>query len=436
RNKINSDKHCGMPAQLVQKDKKKRGYCECCGKKYEDLETHLESERHQNFAQSTQYKVVDNIISKLVYEFVAYKDETTKIGRTKCSTGYFSPIIGKITRPDELKERLKKQRISLKTYSWKDTAMQALKLDLQPAETEPNSVPIPPPIPASVCSLLRFHPSQPSELKSKFRITDENIKIDCSSAANLRETVVSSNSMQPPLQKDGKANTENLSRAYEPLSKEILEPDADRKNLWCFQEGMYSLDSHTQVTDFSERDKNLLQPKQKLNNAGVLPAKRLKKTDANPTFVKKHPDLCDNHQQTQHNVILEAEVSSTAVNKELSALAASAACSSPSGKLHRKVKLNLGRNKRETRKQNMELHIKYADGLSVPEEKRSTCSSPLQTLLELFQSSERNSEFGGFSGYTENKSSTVSINDVCEEQNKNVLWALFSSSSSSSFVGF
>ncbi|NXA12779.1 DBF4A protein, partial [Sapayoa aenigma] len=436
RNKINGDKHCGMPAQLPQKDKKKRGYCECCGKKYEDLEMHLESQRHRNFAQSTQYKVVDNIISKLVYEFVAYKDDTTKIRRTKCSTGYFSSVIGKITRPDELKERLKKQRISLKTYSWKDTAMQALKLDLQPAKIELNSVPVPPPTPAFVCSLLYCHLSQPSEPKSKMRINDENIKTDCSCAANLRETLLSSNSIQLPLQKDDKAYTQNLSRAYEPLSKEILEPDADRKNLWCFQEGMDSLDSHTPVTDWNERDKNLLQPEEKLNNAGVLPAKRLRKTDANPTFVKKHPDLCDNHQQVQHNVVLEAEVSDTAVNKELNALAASADCSSPPGKLHRKVKLSSGRNKRETQKQNMELRIKYTDGLSVPEEKRSTCSSPLQTLLELFQTSEINSEFEGFSGYTENEGSSISINDVCVEQNTNVIWALSSSSSSSSFVGF
>ncbi|NXM70362.1 DBF4A protein, partial [Serilophus lunatus] len=436
RNKINSDKHCGTPAQLPQKDKKKRGYCECCGKKYEDLETHLESERHRNFAQSTQYKVVDNIISKLVYEFVAYKDDTTKIKRIKCSTGCFSPIIGKITGPDELKERLKKQRISLKTYSWKDTAMQALQLDLQPAETEPKSVPIPTPASASLWSRLYRHPSQPSELKSKFRIKDGNIKTDCSSAADLGETVVSSNSTQLPPQKDYKAHTENSSRAYEPLGKEILEPDADRKNLWCFQEGMNSLDSHTQVSDLNERDKNLLQPKRKLNNAGVLPAKRLKKTDADPTFVKKHPDLCDNRQQRQHNVLLEAGVSETAANTELNALAASAACTSPAGKLHRKVKLNLGRDKRETGKQSMELRIKYADGLSVPEEERSTCSSPLQTLLEVFQTSERNSEFGGFSGYSENKGSATSVNDVCEEQNTNVIWALFSSSTSSSFVGF
>ncbi|NWW13918.1 DBF4A protein, partial [Oreocharis arfaki] len=436
RNKINSDKDCGMPAQFPQKDKKKRGYCECCGKKYEDLQTHLESERHRNFARSTQYKVVDDIISKLVYEFVAYKDgDTGEIKRTKCSTGCFSPIIGKITRPDELKERLKKQRISLRTYSWKDTAMQALKLDRQPAEVQPNSVPIPTPVSASVYSVLRWHPSQPSELKSKFGINNENIKTNCSCAVKVRETVVSSNSIQPPLQKTDKVYTENLSQAFEPFDREILEPDLSKKNVQCFQEGMYTLYSHTQVTDFNEKDKNLLQQKRKLNNSVVLPAKCLKKTDANPTFVKKHHDLCDNHQQVQHNFILEAEVSDTVVNKELNASAASTAHSSPSGKLHRKVKLNLGRNKRETWKQNMELGVKNSGGLSVPEEKRSICSSPLQTLLELFQTSERNSEFGGFSSYTEDKCS-MSINDTCEGQNTNVMWSLFSSSSSSPFFGF
>ncbi|NXS88600.1 DBF4A protein, partial [Erpornis zantholeuca] len=435
RNKINSDKDCGMPAQFPQKDKKKRGYCECCGKKYEDLQTHLESERHRNFAQSTQYKVVDDIISKLVYEFVAYKDDDTgKIKRTKCSTGYFSPIIGKITRPDELKERLKKQRISLKTYSWKDTAMQALKLDRQPAEVQPNSVPIPTPVSASVCSVLYCRPSQPSEPKSEFRI-NANIKTKCSCAVKVGETAVSSNSIQPPLQKAHKVYTENLSQDSEPFSREILEPDLSKQNVQCFQEGMYTLYSHTQVADLNEKDKNLIQQKRKLNNSIVLPAKCLKKTDANPTFVKKHRDLCDNHQQVQPSVTLEPEVSDAAVNKELNASAASTAHSSPSGKLHRKVKLKLGRNKRETRKQNMELCVKNSDGLSVPEEKRSICSSPLQTLLELFQTSERNSEFGGFSSYTENKRS-VSINDTCEWQNTNVMWSLFSSSSSSPFLGF
>ncbi|NXG27032.1 DBF4A protein, partial [Dromaius novaehollandiae] len=435
RNKTNSEKDCGTPVQLPQKDKKKRGYCECCGKKYEDLQTHLESEQHRNFAQSTQYQVVDDIISKFAYEFVEYKDDTKIIKRTKCSTGCFSPIIGRVTKPDELKERLKKQRISLKSYSWKDTTMRALKLDHQPTEIHPNSVPMPTPISGSVCSVLYCHLSQPLEVKSKFRNNDENMKIDCSCAANVKEAVVSSNFIQPPPQKDDKANMKNLYQAYEPFSKEIFEPEVHKKNLQSLQEGVCTLYSHTQGTDFTEKDKNPRQPKRKLINAVVQPAKCLKKTDANPVFIKKHLDLCDDHQQMQHNVLLDTKASDTAVSKELNGLAASTAHSSPSGKLHRKVKLYLGRNKREQRKQNMELCVKYTDGLSVPGEKKSACSSPGQALLELFQTSEINSDFGGFSGYTENKDST-SIKDIWEGQNRNVVWSLFSSSSSSPFVGF
>uniref|UniRef100_A0A8C9FC28 Protein DBF4 homolog A n=1 Tax=Pavo cristatus TaxID=9049 RepID=A0A8C9FC28_PAVCR len=371
------------PVQLHQKDKKRRGYCECCGKKYEDLQTHLESEQHQNFAQSAQYQVVDDIISKFAYEFVEYRDDEKNMKRIKCSTGYFSPIIGKITRPDELKERLKKQRISLKTYSWKGTTMQALKLDRQPAEVQPNSVLMPTPISASLY---------------------------------------------------GKSYMENLRQDYQPFSKEILKPEVNKKNFQRFQEGVCASYSHTQGTDFSEKDQNLAQPKRKLNHAVALPAKCLKKADASPTFVEKHRDLCDNHQQMQHNVVPEAEVSESAINKELNELAANAAHCSPSGKLHRKVKLCLGRNRRENRKQNIELCVKYADGLSVPREKRD-CSSPVQALLELFQTSEIKSEFRGFSVYTDHEDST-GPEDVWEGQNTNVLSSLFSSSSSSPFVGF
>ncbi|XP_040521606.1 protein DBF4 homolog A isoform X11 [Gallus gallus] len=428
------DKDYRTPVQLHQKDKKRRGYCECCGKKYEDLQTHLESEQHKNFAQSAQYQVVDDIISKFVYEFVEYKDDEKNMKRIKCSTGYFSPIIGKITRPDELKERLKKQRISLKTYSWKDTTMQALKLDRQPAEVQPNSLLVPTPISASLCSILYCHLSQPPEVRSKFRNDGENTRTVCFCATNLGQSVMSPNFIHPFPQKDGKSYMENLCQDGEPFSKETLQPEVNKKNLQSGQEGVCTLCSCTQVADFSEKDKNLAQPKRKLNHAVVLPAKCLKKTDANPTFVEKHRDLCDNHQQMQHNVVLEAEVSESAINKELNELAANTAHCSPSGKLHRKVKLCLGRNRRENRKQNIELCVKYADGLSVPKEKRA-CSSPVQTLLELFQTSEIKSEFRGFSVYTDHEDST-GTEDVWEGQNINVVSSLFSSSSSSPFVGF
>ncbi|NWH74478.1 DBF4A protein, partial [Piaya cayana] len=434
RNKINSDKDCGTLVQLPQKDKKKRGYCECCGKKYEDLQAHLQSEQHRNFAQSAHYQVVDDIISKFVCDFIEYTDDSKKIKRTKCSTGHFSPIIGKITRPEELNERLKKQRISLKSYLWKDTAMRALKLDHRPAEVHPNSVQIPTSISGTVCSVLYHCLSQPTELKNKFRNNNENIKTDCSCAENSRETDLSSNFVKPLPQKDDKAYTENLSQGLGLFNKELWEPEVNKKNIQCFQEDVCTLYSHTQLTDRTEKDKSLSQPKRKLNNAVVLPAKCLKNTDANPTYVKKC-DLCDNNQQKQQNVILEAEVSDTAINKELNELADSTVHSSPPGKLHRKVKTYLGRNKRENCKQSIDLSVKHTDGLSVPEEKRSSCSSPVQALLELFQTSEINSEFGGFSGYTESKGST-SMKDIWEGQNADIMRSLFFSPSSSSFVGF
>ncbi|NWI08302.1 DBF4A protein, partial [Crypturellus soui] len=435
RNKTNSEKDCGTPVQLPQKDKKKKGYCECCGKKYEDLQSHLESEQHRSFAQSTQYHVVDEIIAKFAYEFVKYKDDAKIIKRTKCSAGYFSPIIGKVAKPDELKERLKRQCFSLKSNSWKDSTMRMLKVDHWPTEVHPNSMPMPPPPSASASSVLHCHLSQLSESKGEYRNNVENTKTDFSCAANLKETILSSSFIQLLPQKDDKANIKNLPQASEPFGKEIFEPEVPRKNSQNLQEDVCTLHSHTQGTDFTEKDKTLPQPKRKLNNAVLQPAKCPKKMDANPVFIKKHHDLYDDHQQLEHNVVLDMKASGTTVSKELSGWAASTAPSSPSGKLHRKVKLCLGKHKREKWKQNIELCAKNTDGLSVSEEKKSACSSPVQALLELFQTSEVNSDFGGFSSFTENRDLT-SIKDIWEGQSTNVAWSLFSSSSSSPFIGF
>ncbi|NXI44821.1 DBF4A protein, partial [Galbula dea] len=438
RNKINSDKDCGTPVPLLQKDKKKRGYCECCGKKYEDLQTHLESDQHQKFAQSTQYQVVDDIISKLVYEFVAYKDDAKTMQRPKCSTGCFCPVVGKVTRAEELQERLKRQRLSLRSYSWKDPAVRALQPDRQPAEIQPNALPPPAPPPASARSQPPWHLPQPAEGRSKGRRNDENLEGDCSCTVLLREAVVSLRYMHPPPPKGDRAPTEIFPQAHGPVRKETLEPEGNKPHVHCVQQGLWTSHTPSQVKDVSEKDRSLGQPKRKLNNTAVLPAKCLKKTDWDPALVKEQLGPRENRQEMQqHSVLLEPKVSDSAVSRKLGELAASSAQGSPSGKLCRKVKLYLGRNKREARKQSVELDVKTRDGLSVPEEKSCCCSSPVQALLELFQSSERSSEFGGFSASPENKGSSSMKEDTWEGQNANVAWSIFSSSSSSSpFVGF
>ncbi|GAA6220684.1 protein DBF4 homolog A [Lates japonicus] len=64
------------------RDKKRGGYCECCMIKYENLKTHLQSERHKAFSKSDEYLVVDRQVSTLHCSFI---DIRTKVKRPKCS---------------------------------------------------------------------------------------------------------------------------------------------------------------------------------------------------------------------------------------------------------------------------------------------------------------------------------------------------------------
>uniref|UniRef100_A0A8D3DZZ9 Protein DBF4 homolog A n=1 Tax=Scophthalmus maximus TaxID=52904 RepID=A0A8D3DZZ9_SCOMX len=52
------------------KDKKRGGYCECCMFKYENLTSHLQSERHKAFSKSDEYLVVDRQVSTLHCNFI------------------------------------------------------------------------------------------------------------------------------------------------------------------------------------------------------------------------------------------------------------------------------------------------------------------------------------------------------------------------------
>ncbi|NWU34227.1 DBF4B protein, partial [Hylia prasina] len=50
--------------------RKRRGFCECCQETFEELQKHLQSPQHQQFAQdSSQYIPVDRVISQLTNSF-------------------------------------------------------------------------------------------------------------------------------------------------------------------------------------------------------------------------------------------------------------------------------------------------------------------------------------------------------------------------------
>ncbi|XP_072317596.1 uncharacterized protein [Eucyclogobius newberryi] len=65
-----------------RKKKKQGGYCECCLVKYDNITTHLQSDRHQTFAKSDEYLVVDKLVSAMHCSFTHIR---SKHKRPKCS---------------------------------------------------------------------------------------------------------------------------------------------------------------------------------------------------------------------------------------------------------------------------------------------------------------------------------------------------------------
>ncbi|XP_062983334.1 protein DBF4 homolog A isoform X2 [Elgaria multicarinata webbii] len=412
RNPANTDKEKG-PVQVPVKHKKRKGYCECCLKKYDDLQAHVESEQHQKFAQSSHYQVVDDIISKFPCDFLELRENTPKIKRRKCSVGQFAPLIG--TKTEDLKERLKRQDIPRRWYSGKSVTVQILKEVPQHIEKSVhiNSTSEP------SCSAYSYHTICSSEASRKASGNTESGKMP--KASNLTEIALSTNLVQLPLQKESKVCMKNLPEIYD-----HYEPRS-RQNLQGLSTNLNSL-HNLKITEFSNTSK----PKRKLNNAVLLPAKCLKKVDTHSAV-----DLSvGSNFPRELLVLLETEKPSySPENKEPSELTDISIQSSPSIKLSRKVIHSIGRNKKGNQKQNMELLLQQTDP-PVPEETKNVQSSSTQALLQLFQTSEANSDFGGFSSVQENKDSSL-MKDTWEDQHTDALLSLFSTSASSSpFIGF
>ncbi|KAH0627480.1 hypothetical protein JD844_003229 [Phrynosoma platyrhinos] len=426
RNQEIKDKEKG-PLQLPPKHKKRKGYCECCLKKYDDLQAHVESEQHQTFAQSSHYQVVDDIISKVPCDFLELRENAPKIKRRKCSIGQFAPLIG--TKTEELKERLKRQDMPLRWYSRKSITMQTMKessqcLDAHPHSTHKNSTSEP------SCSVYSYHTIRSSEASRKVSGNTESGKM--SKASNLTENALSTNLVQLPPQKESKVCTKNLSEIYEHYES------ASRQNLQGFSTNLNLL--HTQIQGSELNEKNhTSKPKRKLNNAALLPAKCLKKVDAHSGADKDVADHVANKESNfprELSVLLETEKPhSPPANREPSGLTNSIQ-TSPSIKLSRKVIHSIGRNKKGILRQNMEVCLQPPDKPPVPENIKTVQSSSTHALLQLFQTSDANSDFGGFSSTQENKDSSL-MKDTWEDQHTDVLWSLFSTSASSSpFIGF
>ncbi|XP_035989747.1 protein DBF4 homolog A isoform X1 [Fundulus heteroclitus] len=107
--KASAAEETGQGRKRSREKKKRGGFCECCMVKYDQIKTHLQSERHTAFSRSDEYSVVDRLVSSLHFNFLPLKTKTT---RPKCivsstllapgSCGEADPSIGGDARNSEI----------------------------------------------------------------------------------------------------------------------------------------------------------------------------------------------------------------------------------------------------------------------------------------------------------------------------------------------
>ncbi|XP_075414570.1 protein DBF4 homolog A [Tenrec ecaudatus] len=399
RIQTDGNKYNGNPLQVHMKEKKKKGYCECCSQKYEDLEAHLLCEQHRNFAHSNQYQVVDDVISKLVFDFVEYERDTPEKKRIKYSVGSPSPLTTNVLKKTKPKEQLELQHTPQKYVTGNNNVNEMEQIflckEIHKPEQEPvffSELPIPCPSSASRelnaetttnCSMLNI-----AENDRK-----QNYKQKCSLDIFDHKLIITEN------------NAEELKMNHCPCK----------------------LQTSLLVSNFSTENNGSSQLKQKSDTA-----KDLKEKDLNSAFGPNSGLIATN--SLQEDLTIQAKTSSHNPPDESNKCNLKTMDSIPPSKIHRKVKLLLGRTKKENLEPNVELDKKRTE-FPITQEEKGISSSPAQSLLDLFQTSEEKSEFLGFTSYPEN-SGTCDALDTWEEENSNLLSMFFSSPSNSTFPGF
>ncbi|XP_004676925.1 PREDICTED: protein DBF4 homolog A [Condylura cristata] len=393
---------CGRnPAQLQLKEKKKKGYCECCLQKYEDLETHLLSQQHRNFAQSNRYQIVDDIVSKLVFDFMEYERDIPKKKRIKYSVGSLSPVTSNLLKKTESKEMLEVQHISQKDL--KENNVQLI--------TEQSS---------------QNKETQKPEEKLVFISESTSCHLTANKCSMLSPAEDNKNEIFTHLPPHKSKQEWVLDIPEHKLI--ISENNLEELRVDCCP---CRLPTSVNVSNFNT-DNSVSQLKQKSDNI-FIPAKDLKEKD--------HHSVCghDSHllaiNSSQEHLLTQAATPSQSPPEEPNECDIKNMDSLPFGKIHRKVKILLGRNKKENLEPNVELDKKRTEFLITQEESR-ICSSSVQSLLDLFQTSEEKSEFLGFTSYTENSDLCGALDTWEEENSNNLLSVFFSSPSTSTFTGF
>ncbi|XP_030012877.1 protein DBF4 homolog A [Sphaeramia orbicularis] len=84
-----SDKRANGQKKI--RGKNRQGFCECCELTYDNLTTHLQSERHKAFSKSDEYLVVDRLVSNMHCNLIHIKSKMKSKPKCSVSSVVISP---------------------------------------------------------------------------------------------------------------------------------------------------------------------------------------------------------------------------------------------------------------------------------------------------------------------------------------------------------
>ncbi|XP_067869166.1 protein DBF4 homolog A-like isoform X2 [Heterodontus francisci] len=460
-----SENNCKMDTKIMEtlKEKKKKGYCECCMMKYEDLKIHLRSEHHKKFSESTEFNVVDKLISQLDCDFVEFQKD--KVKRTKCSIGVSTYDFTKIAgMHEEFRRPQKEGNRSAVTWNTKNSGWEnkPSSLSFQGKEiissgtlNSPSQIlPLSTPSHVSISEMLLLSTFVNNKPYGEGIVNFESQKKDRTlhslslCQGEKGNSIISKVCISEQLHHIGRLPDERTP----PFAEELSHKHPFDEDLCGSRSQPYTTvcsDSDESKTRLHKSSKNNLQQKRKEQENAILHVpKHSRVTDSSPDIAAAPVENPCSPLQTQlvfgkgrseeprealmHEITPPFNTTASK-NTEVCEIPHTVNSSSPCMKLHRKVRFSAvyGRNKKKARDHRMEISTFEKESCLTEEDEAP--SLPLKNLLELFQTSEDSgSEFSGFTDHSSQKMSAMWDKD----QPENILSLFAQSSSLSSFLGF
>ncbi|XP_073438013.1 protein DBF4 homolog A isoform X2 [Dendrobates tinctorius] len=355
-------------------ERKRQGYCECCLQKYEDLTTHLGSQQHVNYGLGPYYQDVDNIITSFEFDFIDWSTLRPELQGPRLH------ITAGIDSPKFFSVKFLKIGVPVKVMETA-TALEAacpsgnnLVCHSEPIFTIPCT-------PQSVCSV----------------------------------TCVTDSFSKPPSSQVITPTNENVSPTILPEPTNIS-PDHNEFT----QKDLHPKENERKLSEIAPNDLNYLS-----DPVNFCPGKRLKLDDftVEADHVSEPPPMGTTEPCKDLENFSPLQQPDTLCHLPPT---------SPTSKLHRKVE----HLERKARKQE-ELPCNSSRKVSVPLDECAVCASK-DRLESLFQSSDSQSEFYGFSSNSVDGLQCVEDKEEQPSSHGHILCSLFShtSSSAATFYGF